>query len=367
MRAARWHGRRDVRVEDVPQPRAGPGELLLQVGWCGICGTDLEEYRDGPILVPTGAPHGLTGRRAPLVIGHEFAGSVAEVGEGVSGFSVGDRVVPEVVLFCGSCFYCRRHEYALCLNWAALGLQADGGLAEYVAVPAFSCVRLPDTLSDEDGALVEPTEVAVRAVRKSELRIGERVAVVGGGAVGLLTMQVARAGGAADVYLVEPRPARRRLAESLGATATFDPVAGDWDAALRAACSDVGPDVVFECAGGLETADAAVRLARKGGRIVLVGIHGDRVPLSTLDIVVGEKRLVGSVQHHYDEDLPAAVRLLADGRVRAAPLVTARIPLADVVRRGFDELAERGDEHVKILVGPKLAAPPYHQPQGGSR
>src|SRR5205807_728917 len=126
-------------------------------------------------------------------------------------FRLGERLAPEVVLFCGHCFFCRRHEYALCVNWAAIGLMADGGLAEYAVVPAFACARLPDALPDEAGALVEPTEVAVRAVRKSDLRLGETVAIVGGGTVGLLMLQVARAAGAGSAYLIEPRATRREL------------------------------------------------------------------------------------------------------------------------------------------------------------
>src|SRR5262249_27988827 len=153
------------------------------------------------------------------------------------------------------------------------GLMADGGLAEYAVVPAFSCARLPDSLTDEEGALVEPTEVAVRAVRKSELRLGETVAVVGGGTIGLLVLQVARAAGASATYLVEPRPARLDLGRQLGATAGFSSSQSDWQQQLLAACGGIGPDVVFECAGAAETADLAVRMARKGGRIVLVGIH----------------------------------------------------------------------------------------------
>jgi len=177
MRAVRWHGRQDVRVEEVPTPTPGPGEALLRVSWCGICGTDAEEYCEGPVIIPTTQPNGLTGRTAPLTLGHEFAGTVAALGPGVDHLHVGDRVVPEVVLFCGQCFFCRHHQYALCSNWGALGLHADGGLAEYAVVPAFSCARVPDTLSDEAAALVEPTEVAVRAVGKARIRLGERVAV----------------------------------------------------------------------------------------------------------------------------------------------------------------------------------------------
>jgi (R,R)-butanediol dehydrogenase/meso-butanediol dehydrogenase/diacetyl reductase len=353
MKAARWHGRRDVRLEEVPEPRPAPGELLIEVSYCGICGTDLEEYQAGPGLIPVEQPNGLTGRAAPLTLGHEFVGSVAALGEGVTAFRVGDRVAPEVVLFCGKCFFCRRHEYALCVNWAAIGLMADGGLAQYAVVPAFSAARLPDSLSDEEGALVEPTEVAVRAVRKSELRLGERVAVVGGGTIGLLTLQVARAAGAGAVHLIEPQERRRGLGVALGAAGAFDPGVNDWQAELREVCDGVGPDVVFECAGVSESADLAIHTARKGGRIVLVGIHAERVPITTLEIIVGEKRLVGSVQHHYDEDLPVAVQLLAEGKVQVRPLITAREPLERVVSGGFRALIEKPDKHLKVLISPR--------------
>ena len=240
------------------------------------------------------------------------------------------------------------------MQWAALGLMADGGLAEFAVVPAATVVRLPDSLSDEEGALVEPTEVAVHAIRKSELRLGETVAVVGGGTIGLLVLQVARAAGASAVYLLEPRESRRTLAIELGATASFDPTEPGVSSVVRDMCGGVGPDVVFECAGASDTADLAVHLARKGGRIVLVGIHAERVPLSTLEIVLGEKHLVGSVQHHYDEDLPQAVRLMAEGRVQVRPLITGRVPLARVVEDGLRALADDPGQHLKIIVGPHL-------------
>lgn len=353
MKAARWHGRRDVRVEEVPVPEPGPGEVRLRVSWCGICGTDLEEYRHGPVVIPVEHPHGLTGRRAPLTMGHEFSGVVDALGPGVDKVRVGERVVPDIVLFCGHCVFCRQHQYALCSDWAAIGLHADGGLAEYVTVPAFACISLPDSLSDEEGALVEPTEVAVRAVNKAPPRLGDAVAVLGGGAIGLLTLQVARAAGAGQVFLVEPRPSRRALGLELGATAAFDPADPDWIEALRGRCAGLGPPVVLECAGTRDGANLAIRAARKGGRVVLVGITAGLVPIDTLDILVGEKTVIGTIQHHYDEDLPAAVRLLADGRVRALPLVTARVALDDVVSRGFEALTDPAGDHLKVLVSPR--------------
>ncbi len=352
MKAARWHGRRDVRVEDVPVPAPGEGEILLRVSFCGICGTDLEEYRHGPLVIPADRPHALTGRRAPLTMGHEFTGVVAALGPGVRGLREGDRVAPDIVLFCNACEFCRRHQYALCEKWATIGLHTDGGLAEYVTVPAFACARLPDSLSDAEAALIEPTECAVRAVNKAPPRLGDVVGILGGGPIGLLTLQVSRAAGAGAVILVEPRASRRALALELGAEAVLDPADPGWMEELRRLAGGLGPDVVFECAGRPDTASLAIRMARKGGRIVLIGLTGGEVPVDTLDLIVGEKTVIGTIQHHYDEDLPAAVRLLADGRVRGLPLVTARIPLAEVVRGGFEALTTPGQDHLKILVSP---------------
>jgi (R,R)-butanediol dehydrogenase/meso-butanediol dehydrogenase/diacetyl reductase len=350
VKAARWFGREDVRVVDVPEPAAGPGQAVLRVGWCGICGTDLEEYHHGPIVIPTGAPHPLTGGEAPLTLGHEFWGTVVEVGPGVLNIEGGDRVVPEVCLACGVCDYCRAGEPARCLRWAAVGLHADGGLAEYVAVSATSCAPLPDSLADDVAAFVEPTEVAVRAVRRGRLRLGERAAVIGAGTIGLLVMQTARAAGARRVYVVEPDARRRGLALSLGADWVADPADPSWQAELLEMCAGLGPEVVFECAGASGTAAASVAVARKGGRVVLVGVSNEPVPMPLMDIVVGEKHVLGSVQHDADNDLPAALQLLATGQVRARPLVTARISLDRIVEDGFNALSP-GGEHVKILVG----------------
>jgi len=349
MRAARWHGRGDVRVEDVPIPRPGPGELLLRVSWCGICGTDVEEYRDGPVVIPVDGPNPLTGQCAPVTLGHEFAGEVVELGAGVAGFAVGDRVAPDICLFCGKCHYCRRHEYALCLDWAAIGFHGDGGLAEFVRVPARQCVQLPDTISDEEAALVETIEVAVRAVRHAGVRLGDSVAIVGDGAVGLITLQVARAAGATKVILLGHRAARLELGRRLGATAaiaTNDPA---WSQAVADLTDGLGADVAIECGGRASAINDALAATRKGGRVVLLAVLGTPVPIDTWAIVAGERTVTGSVQHHFDEDLPIAVDLLASGRVDVRPLITRRIALDRVVADGF-AAAGAGGSDIKVLV-----------------
>lgn len=349
MRAARWHARGDVRVEDVPIPRVGPGEVLLRVSWCGICGTDLEEYRDGPVVIPVDRPNPLTGQRAPVTLGHEFAGEVVEVGAGVEGLAVGERVVPDICLFCGACHYCRRHEYALCVDWAAIGLHGDGGLAEFVKVPARQCLRLPAEIGDDAAALIETTEVAVRAVRHAGVRLGDSVAVVGDGAVGLITLQVARAAGATTVVLLGHRAGRLALGRHLGADAAFDTNDPAWARSVADITDGLGVDVAIECGGRASAINDAIAATRKGGRIVLLAVLGTPVPLDTWAIVEGERTLIGSVQHHFDEDLPIAVQLMASGQLDVRPLITRRITLDRVVADGFAAM-EAGGSEIKILV-----------------
>jgi (R,R)-butanediol dehydrogenase / meso-butanediol dehydrogenase / diacetyl reductase len=348
MLAARWHGRGDVRVERVPVPSPGPGELLLRVTWCGICGTDVEEYRDGPAVIPVGTPNRITGQAAPVVLGHEFAGTIVEVGAGVEGFAPGDRVAPDICLFCGACHYCRRHEYALCESWAAIGLHGDGGLAEYARVPASQCLPLPDSIGDDEAALIETTEVCVRAIRHGEVSLGDRVAVVGDGAVGLVAIQVARAAGASRVVLLGHRPARLEVGRRLGADAAIDTNDPAWRAALADLTDGLGADVVIECGGGAGAIRDAIGAARKGGRVVLLAVTSAPLQVDTWPIVAGELTIVGSVQHHFDEDLPTAIDLIGSGRVDVRSLITRRIPLERVVADGFEGLA--GSSDIKVLV-----------------
>jgi (R,R)-butanediol dehydrogenase / meso-butanediol dehydrogenase / diacetyl reductase len=348
MRAARWHGRGDVRVESVPIPGPREDEVVLRVSWCGICGTDVEEYRDGPVVIPVDVPNALTGQRAPVTLGHEFAGTVADVGTRVQDLAIGDRVVPEICLSCGECFYCDRGEYALCVSWAAIGLHGDGGLAEYARVPARMCVRLPDTIADDEAALIETTEVAVRAVRKARIRDGASVVIVGDGAVGLITLQVAKALGAATGLLVGHRPARLELGLRLGADVAIDSRDPSWLQQVMERTGGLGADAAIECGGRPEAIRDAIAATRKGATIVLLAVIGVPIPVNTWPIVEGERTVVGSVQHHLEDDLPVAVDLIASGRVRVRPLISRRIPLERVVEDGF-AVGPTGDD-IKLLV-----------------
>jgi (R,R)-butanediol dehydrogenase/meso-butanediol dehydrogenase/diacetyl reductase len=351
MKAAVWHRQRDIRVEEFPD--LGPpaaDEVKLQIAWCGICGTDLEEYLHGPLFIPVDKPNPLTGITAPMIMGHEFVGVVQEVGASVADLQPGDRVAVDTLIHCGECFYCRRHQVHLCESLAIMGLSTHGGLAEYVNAPRYMCFKYPATLADAHAALAEPASVTVRAARQGRLAAGETVVVVGAGTIGLLTLQVARAMGASKVIAVELEESRRTIAMALGATAVIDPRAGDPVAAVQRLTGDRGADVVFECAGNVETMALAPQLARKRGRIILVGLHDAPVPIQLVSVVIGEQELIGSFSHVYDEDFVAAVELLATGHIVAEPLITAQIALDELVPRGLEELASTKAHHLKILV-----------------
>lgn len=343
MLALRWHGRGDVRLDEIEDPfLPEPGEVQLRVLSCGICGTDVEEYRSGPIFIPSGSPHPLTGRLAPITLGHEFAGEVVAIGPGVDLYEPGDLVAADTLIFCGECYWCRRHQVTLCERLGALGLMADGGLAELCNAPVRTLLPVPKGVSAEAGSLAETLAVAVRALRRGRFSIGESVAIVGAGAVGLMALQAALAGGASTVGVVEQLPERRRLATSLGADGTYAPQDGP----------ELEADVVVECSGSPRAVGSAVGAARKGGRVVLVGIYERASSFNFLDVVNTEKELIGSLSHVYDEDFAAAVDLLGRGAVRAETLISDRVPLNRALDDGLLALMRAPESHLKIVIQP---------------
>ncbi len=340
MRAARWHGRGDVRIEDVPVPVLAPDELLVEVLWCGICGTDLEEYRDGPVTIPV-QPHPRRGTSAPITLGHEVAGRVHTAAADGSGPPAGAVVVPDVVIGCGACWWCRRHEEGLCPELAVRGQTEDGGLARFMPARADTCLVVPSSVAPESAALVEPASVAVRALRKAGDLLGARVAVVGAGTVGQLVVRCAVAAGAVVELVVDPVPSRRDLAVAHGARAAADPAG---------AAGAGGYDAVVECSGADGALPLVLNLARRGGTVVAVGLRARPETLDVAGLVLGEKRLVGSAAHLWDTDCAPALDLIASGRLPVDDLISRRVPLERVVEDGFGALADGAGDVLKVLV-----------------
>ncbi len=240
MKAARWHGAKDIRVEEIPEPQPGPGEVKIKVAWTGICGSDLHKYLAGPIFVPVGRDHPLSHGQAPVTMGHEYCGNITELGQGVSGLAIGDRVAVEPIFACGTCPACREEKYNLCDSLGFVGLSGGhGGFAAHSVVPARMVHKIPDGLSMEQGALVEPAAVALHAVRLSRIKAGDTAAVFGAGPIGLLVVEALRVAGAAQIHVVEPSEIRRQKALDLGATSAIDPAAADAVASIRAASGGV--------------------------------------------------------------------------------------------------------------------------------
>ncbi|MGW8186103.1 MAG: 2,3-butanediol dehydrogenase [Desulfobacterales bacterium] len=351
MKAAVWYGRKDVRVENVADPPApGPGEVKIKVHQTGICGSDLHEYDVGPIFIPTEELHPLTKKKAPLILGHEFSGEIVEIGKGVKNVKVGDRVAPDAAQHCGECYMCKVNRYSLCEKLAFTGLMADGAFAEYVNVPAYTCFKLLPELSNEAGALVEPLAVGIHAIRQGKLLQGDTVAVVGAGTIGLVTIQAARAAGASKVFSIEVAKDRKEFAKGLGAI-VLDPNETDVAAEVKKQTNGEGVNVAIECIGKAETVNTCIQCARRGGKVVIVGIFEKPGEINYNDLVFEEKELVGSLA--YCGEFDTAIALLADGRITAETLITGRIRLEDIVEKGFEELLKNRESNVKILVSPE--------------
>jgi (R,R)-butanediol dehydrogenase/meso-butanediol dehydrogenase/diacetyl reductase len=355
VRAVVWHGRDDVRVEEVVgAPAPGVGEVRVSVEWCGICGTDLEEWRNGPRFIPVGAPHPLTGRKAPLVLGHEVSGRIADLGPGVSGLHEGDLVALDALISCGDCWWCRRHEVTLCPQLAAIGLQADGGLAEAITVPAQMCVPVPRDVGADTAALAEPLAVAVRALRRGRLTRSESLVVLGAGMIGIASLVVGRDMGAAPIVVADPVASRRDLARRLGADLVLDPRDAEFRTRVREATEGRGADLTVDAAGSRDSGPLAIDVTRPGGRAVVVGLASHPAAVDLFALATGEKELIGSLSHVWDEDFAAAVRLLGDGVLTADQVVAARVSLDDAVERGFASIGSTELAGVKIQVSPSL-------------
>lgn len=351
MRALQWHGPRDIRLVEIDTPCVGPGDVRIAVAYCGICGSDLHEYADGPHAIPVDTPHLLSGRTAPLTLGHEFSGTVVEVGAGVTTLVPGHRVAVEPEYRCSQCAYCRSGSYNLCVSMGFAGLMGDGGMADFAVVPAYMLHRLPDEVSLEQAAVMEPAAVALHALRRGELRLGDTCAVFGLGPIGLLLVTLAKLQGATTIVAVDVSPERLVAATRFGATHAFD--ARSLDAlvlrdAIHEAAGGVGVDVSFEAAGLPSTFEAAMQGLRKGGRVVMVGLM-PHVGFDAFRAVNDELTFTASVGYrHVYEDL---FRLVGSGALDLTSIVTRTVSLEDAVADGFDALlADRAQ--IKILVAP---------------
>jgi threonine dehydrogenase-like Zn-dependent dehydrogenase len=329
--------------EERPEPQPGPEEVLVAVKACGICGSDV---------------HGMDGstgrRRPPIIMGHEAAGLIARTGAAARGWAVGDRVTFDSTIYCGHCDFCRRGEINLCDNRRVLGVSCEayrqeGAFAEFVAVPQRILYRLPDGLSFEEAALVEPFAIALHAMRRAPVMLNDSVVVLGAGMIGLALVQALRLAGGGRLMVVDLADDRLALARKLGATHAINPARENAAAAILDLTQGRGADMAFEAVGVAPTVDLALSCLRKGGVATLVGNISPKIEFPLQAAVTRELTIHGSCASR--GEYPAVLDMLGRGALQSGPLLSATAPLAEGAA-WFDRLYRKEPGLLKVVLKP---------------
>ncbi|KAK5116376.1 hypothetical protein LTR62_007923 [Meristemomyces frigidus] len=370
MRALRFHGKEDLRLDTVPTPLCGKGQLKIKPAWCGICGSDLHEYLGGPSICPT-TPHPITGESMPITFGHEFSGVIEEVGEGVTEgkWKVGGRVVVQPIIYDGDCGACQAGLINCCYSNGFVGLSGEffakrvrrksrrrigwgGGLSDHLVVPEYAVYNLPDNVGLDVAALVEPLAVGWHAVNASPFRphSDDSVLILGGGPIGLSVIQALRARGCKQIIVSEISTMRKQYAKDFGAHVVLDPTKDDIVARCRELTGGQGVHVTFDAAGVQPGLDAAILALRARGTHVNIAIWEKRASFFPNDLVFREKSYLG-VATYVAGDFQEVIEAISTGKLDMCPrMITKRIGLDTVVEEGFEALVKDKDNQVKILV-----------------
>jgi len=339
MKAAVWYGGEDIRIEEVPKPKIESSEVLVRVKSVGICGSELHAFE------------GISKRRKPpLVMGHEFSGEVEEVGRDVKDLGIGDRVVVDPIIHCDECEQCLRGRGNICRNLRLLGLHKSGAFAEYISVPVRNCFRLSESVSFEEGSMVEPLAVAVHAVNRTPIKLGDRVAIIGAGIIGLTVLLAAKAAGVGMISVVDILDYRLEFAKSFGADLVINSRTEDLEKRIKEMTDGNGADVVLEAVGLEATVRDAMWVLGRGGRLTILGNLEQTMRLDVMDAVVKEFDIKGSYCYNPD-DFKGALNLIRDRRVDIKPLITNVLPL-DEAKTGFKLLHAKVGKVLKVLLRP---------------
>ncbi|KAI8630365.1 GroES-like protein [Xylariaceae sp. FL1651] len=353
MRALRYYGPKDLRLEELPEPKCSPTEVKVRPAFVGICGTDLHEYQSQTLIPKPGAPHKLSNETAPVTLGHELSGIIEEVGPdvpGSAGLKVGDRVAVLPLLYCRTCVPCQDGFPNCCVTNGFLGLSGGGGgLSDYVCVRYEAVFKLSDNISLEVGALVEPLAVAWHAVAESGIKAGQASLVFGTGPIGLAVIQCLKAINAGEIIAVEVAAQRQQFAKQFGATHILDPTSVDVVKRARELVGGRGPPVAFDCAGVPASLDSATRAVCARGTIMNVAIWEKPVPFFPNNVVFHEKKYIGCLTYQL-ADFGHVINALREERLNPESMITRKISIDRIVEDGFNALISEKDKHVKIMV-----------------
>ncbi len=340
MKGSYFLGDKTFKTQMIPERELAAGEVLVKVAACGVCGTDVHIY------------HGSKGSaevKPPIILGHEFAGVVEKVGPQVDQLSVGDHVTVDPNIYCGECHFCRIGKKQLCENLQAIGVTMNGGFAEYCYVPQSQCFRLKPQIPLRHGAMVEPLACCLHGIDRAGIRAGDTVCVIGGGAIGLMMVQLAKLAGASQVILSEPVAYRRKISMQIGADGTIDPLQEDIAKRLMELLGTEGADVVIECVGNTTATAQAFQAAKSGAVVLLFSVPktGTYHQLSLDDVYQKELRIEGSKIN--PDTHGRAVELLNSNRIRLDPIITHSYPVERVEEAILKQMA---DDSIKVIVEP---------------
>lgn len=353
MKALRFHAAKDLRLEEIDAlPAPGPGQVAIRNRFVGICGTDLHEYAHGPIFIPT-TPHPFTGAQGPQVLGHEFGGVVEAVGAGVTHVKPGDRVsVQPLIMPRTGEYFADRGQHQLSSQLGLVGLSwLSGGMAERALLNDYNVFPIPDAMSDEEAALVEPTAVVVYACDRARVTAGNSVVITGAGPIGILALLAARAFGATTLFVSDMNETRLALARKVvPGVITVNPVKDDLAEVVRAhTLGGVGADIAIECVGNERALQSCLAAVRKQGTIVVTGLQPGEGKLNWFDITFRDIEVKGSWCYPI-HSWPRVIDLIASGKIPAKDVVTKKIRLETAVSEGFEALLDPAGTNLKILI-----------------
>ena len=355
MRAARFHAAGDIRVEEIPVPKIAEGQILVDVEWCGICGSDVHEYLIGPNLVPTKEhPHPISGEHIPLPFGHELCGRVRSPPPG-SRFKDSEAVVVDPRIMCKSCVACKAGESHCCRAWGYIGGTTPfGGYGEQVTVEGNMLLSLPPSIPIEYAALIEPLAVVWHAIKGTEITEwkDKHVLVLGGGPIGFALSLCLKAQGANKVIVSEPTEARRKQIAEFAAS-VLNPITEDVGQKCQDLTGGVGVEVVFDCAGVPAGLEAGFDALKYEGMYMMIAVWEKPLVIPSFKFLVKHLTMRGTAIMA-DGDFAEVMEMMAGGKLEGyEKMVTGRIQLEDIVPKGFEELIQNKDKHIKILVSPK--------------
>ena len=346
MKAAVWHGYKDIRIEEKEYPKLKTGNVIVKVEYAGICGTDRHEYT-GPNFIPTIKPHRLTGKVAPLILGHEFSGEIVEVAEDVYNFKIGDKVTANGSYTCKVCAPCKTGRFNICKKLGFLGVSDDGAFAEYVTIEANRLFKIPKEVSTMHAAVAEPLACGIHATNLVGDVKDKVIVIIGPGIIGLSAFFAAKFKGAKKILVYGLGDDRKELIESYGGhyinTANIDLHSFIEDYTQNELC-----DIVYECVGLQSTLDDAINITKPGGKIMVMGVF-EKPPVVDLNTLQEAERTILTSQAHTNE-IETALEFMKENKINVDELITKVISLENIVEDGFEKLLKEPSKHIKILV-----------------